>query len=145
MPQYTPHRTSFSPWLAIIAVAVAIFMYFSVIDNALLLEGRRLSEDNPQLAVGTSFGRLWLAPTPDLPVIEGVPVYRPMLATLLRLERSGWEQPVELPFNEPDPAARADRDAAGLVGTDDAQRWRNRRRRDHDGRSPDGRPVRAHD
>ncbi|MCE5228250.1 tetratricopeptide repeat protein [bacterium] len=90
MPQYTPHRVSFSPWLAISAAAVAILMYFSVIDNALLLEGRRLTADNPQMAAGSSFGQLWTRPTPDLPVMEGVPVYRPMLATLLRIERGGW-------------------------------------------------------
>lgn len=87
MPQYTTQRSSFSPWLAMIAAAAAIVIYFSVIDNELLREGRDLTVNNPQVQSQTPVGRLWLGPTPD---VEGSTGYQPVLATALRIERRGW-------------------------------------------------------
>lgn len=76
-----------------IAAVVSIFIYFGVINSELLLEGRQLTSDNnPQMRPGASIATLFVAPTPDLNVRSGVPVYRPALATMLRLERAAWRQ-----------------------------------------------------
>lgn len=90
--QATNHRPSFSPWLAVIAGAVAFFIYFGVINSELLLEGRRLTTENPQIQPTAPIVNLFTKPTPDLNVKAGVPVYRPALATMLRVERSVWNR-----------------------------------------------------
>ena len=80
-------RSVFSPWLALVAAVVALFIYLGVLDNELQYDGRQLTILNGQVVQPSSLRQIWLEP---IPAQSAGPAYRPILAAFLRIQFKSW-------------------------------------------------------
>lgn len=85
---FASHKSTLSPLLALLAPILGLIIYLNVLDNELVDKGAQITIQNPQVTEAWNWTTTWLASTP--PQAQDGYAYRPVLATLLRMEWSAW-------------------------------------------------------